>query len=70
MVLGVDVRAARLTGPAEFLPLQVLVADTGKRPPSHPVFLALGQTLKELELPKEPFDDLLSAFLQDTEKSR
>lgn len=47
-----------------------MLADIGKRPPSHPVFLALGATLKELDLPKEPFDDLLSAFLQDTEKSR
>ncbi|MDD5302262.1 MAG: squalene synthase HpnC [Elusimicrobia bacterium] len=47
-----------------------MLADTGKRPPTHPVFLALGATLKELDLPKEPFDDLLSAFLQDTEKSR
>jgi squalene synthase HpnC len=47
-----------------------MLADTGKRPPTHPVFLALGETMKELELPKEPFDDLLSAFLQDTEKSR
>src|SRR5271170_128291 len=28
------------------------------------------QSLKELSLPKEPFDDLLSAFLQDTEKKR
>jgi squalene synthase HpnC len=46
------------------------LADIGKRPPRHPVFLALGATLRELELPKEPFDDLLSAFLQDTEKSR
>jgi squalene synthase HpnC len=41
-----------------------------KTPPSHPVFLALGATMKELDLPKQPFDDLLSAFLQDTEKSR
>ncbi len=47
-----------------------MLADIGKRPPSHPVFLALGATLKELDLPKEPFDDLLSAFLQDTEKNR
>ena len=46
------------------------LADIGKRPAAHPVFLALEHTLKELELPKEPFDDLLSAFLQDTEKSR
>jgi len=39
--------------------------EVGRKPPSHPVFLALGQTLRELNLPKEPFDDLLSAFLQD-----
>jgi squalene synthase HpnC len=44
--------------------------EIGSRPPSHPVFLALGETLRELDLPKRPFDDLLSAFLQDTEKSR
>lgn len=44
--------------------------EIGSKPPSHPVFLALGATLKELDLPKEPFDDLLSAFLQDTEKRR
>ncbi len=45
-----------------------MLADIGGRTPTHPVFLALGATLKELELPKEPFDDLLSAFIQDTEK--
>jgi squalene synthase HpnC len=44
--------------------------EVGVKPPSHPVFLALGATFKELDLPKQPFDDLLSAFLQDTEKSR
>lgn len=46
------------------------LAEIGERPPSHPVFLALGTTLRELDLPKKPFDDLLSAFLQDTEKRR
>lgn len=44
--------------------------EIGSKPPSHPVFLALGATFKELDLPKQPFDDLLSAFLQDTEKAR
>jgi squalene synthase HpnC len=44
--------------------------DIGSKPPSHPVFLALGATMKELDLPKQPFDDLLSAFLQDTDKKR
>ena len=42
----------------------------GKTPAVHPVFLALETTLKELGLPKEPFDDLVSAFLQDCEKKR
>src|SRR5438105_436599 len=36
--------------------------------PRHPVFVALGQTIRELDLPIQLFDDLLSAFLQDTEK--
>lgn len=42
----------------------------GKEPARHPVFLAMEGTLKELDLPREPFDDLLSAFLQDVEKRR
>jgi len=40
------------------------------RTPSHPVFVALRRTLRELELPVELFDDLLSAFLQDVDKKR
>lgn len=35
-----------------------------------PVFEALGQTMREFQLPPEPFLDLLSAFKQDTEKKR
>lgn len=46
------------------------LADIGAAPPDHPVFLALAETIRELSLPKQPFDDLLSAFLQDTEKKR
>lgn len=42
----------------------------GTEKPRHPVFLALGATLKELDLPRELFDDLLSAFLQDVDKKR
>jgi phytoene synthase len=38
--------------------------------PRHAVFVALKHTLSELALPVQPFDDLLSAFLQDTEKKR
>ena len=44
--------------------------SAGREPASHPVFVALASTLRELELPVQPFDDLLSAFLQDTEKKR
>ena len=46
------------------------LAEAGTKPAEHPVFLALAATLSELDLPKQPFDDLLSAFLQDTEKMR
>jgi phytoene synthase len=42
----------------------------GERPATHPVFLAMAVSLKELDLPKQPFDDLLSAFLQDVDKRR
>lgn len=38
--------------------------------PRHPVFLALKHTIRELDLPVQLFDDLLAAFLQDTEKKR
>src|SRR5882672_782062 len=30
--------------------------EAGTKAPTHPVFAALGATLKELDLPKEPFD--------------
>ncbi len=46
------------------------LSEVGEKPATHPVFVALGDTLRTLELPKQPFDDLLSAFLQDTEKKR
>lgn len=36
----------------------------------HPIFIALGQTVRELDLPKRPFDDLLDAFRQDQVKTR
>jgi squalene synthase HpnC len=35
-----------------------------------PIFMALAETVKHLEIPKEPLLDLLSAFKQDTEKDR
>jgi len=33
--------------------------------PRHPVTLALQQTVAEFELPRQPFDDLLAAFVSD-----
>jgi squalene synthase HpnC len=35
-----------------------------------PIFVALGETVRRLSIPKELLLDLLSAFRQDTEKSR
>ncbi len=32
---------------------------------SHPVFVALGRTIREFGIPREPFADLISAFEQD-----
>jgi squalene synthase HpnC len=44
--------------------------NINQKTPTHPVFIALKETLKTLNLPVQPFDDLLDAFLQDTVKSR
>jgi squalene synthase HpnC len=38
--------------------------------PRHPVFVALTETVHTLEIPKEPFADLLRAFRQDQTVSR
>lgn len=44
--------------------------DIGRKPATHPVFVALEDSVKTLNLPLEPFDDLLSAFLQDVDQKR
>jgi len=36
----------------------------------HPVFVALAETVKQLEIPPEPFHDLIAAFRQDQFKTR
>jgi squalene synthase HpnC len=36
----------------------------------HPVFVALGETIRALSIPKEPFADLLTAFRQDQTVTR
>jgi squalene synthase HpnC len=46
------------------------LADIGKEEPKHPVFVALAGTISELGLPKELFDELLCAFIEDCGKSR
>lgn len=37
---------------------------------SHPIFIALAETVRELRLPIQPFRDLLSAFKQDVVQAR
>jgi squalene synthase HpnC len=38
--------------------------------PSHPVFVALAATVREFDIPAEPFTDLLKAFRQDQQVHR
>ena len=38
--------------------------------PRHPVFIALRETIREFDIPREPFADLLTAFRQDQTVSR
>ncbi len=40
------------------------------KPPSHPVFVALGETVRRHDLPAEPFGDLIDAFIQDQTVTR
>lgn len=47
---------------------QLHVAISGET--THPIFLALANTIRVCDLPVSLFDDLLSAFLQDLDKNR
>ena len=38
--------------------------------PRHPVFVALRETIREFDIPREPFVDLLTAFRQDQRTTR
>jgi squalene synthase HpnC len=38
--------------------------------PRHPVFIALRETIREIDIPREPFADLLTAFRQDQTTGR
>ncbi|MCC6179355.1 MAG: squalene/phytoene synthase family protein [Chloroflexi bacterium] len=42
----------------------------GPTPPVHPALLALGETIRAFDLPKQPFLDLIAANLQDQRVSR
>jgi squalene synthase HpnC len=44
--------------------------ELGSRPPEHPVFAALGRTVREFALPAALLDDLIAACLQDGAQSR
>lgn len=46
--------------------LEAMYAGTSR----HPVFVALDETVREFEIPKQPFADLLTAFRQDQRVSR
>ena len=41
-----------------------------ERRPSHPVFVALAPTIREFDIPAQPFRDLLTAFRQDQTVNR
>ncbi|MBD3672395.1 MAG: squalene synthase HpnC [Planctomycetaceae bacterium] len=44
------------------------LAACEKGDPKHPVFVALRETIHEYEIPREPFENLISAFEQDQTK--
>ena len=43
---------------------------SNNRSPRHPVFVALAETVREFEIPKREFTDLLTAFRQDQSVAR
>ncbi len=44
--------------------------DRNRVGPRHPVFVALRETIREFDIPREPFADLLTAFRQDQTTGR
>ncbi len=45
--------------------LQAVAAVPNRIGPRHPVFVALRETIRDCDIPREPFADLLTAFRQD-----
>lgn len=49
---------------------ELLRSIYGGHAPSHPVFVALAQTVERHRIPIDPFDNLLEAFIQDQTQTR
>ena len=51
---------------------KLTAAKSGRDPisPRHPVFIALRETIRECDIPRQPFADLLTAFRQDQKVTR
>jgi squalene synthase HpnC len=66
-----DDLADEMQSPAESLRLLAWWAGQLDDPaPRHPVFIALRETIREKQVPREPFRDLLVAFRQDQTRTR
>lgn len=72
-----DDLADELPSPAESLALldwwqsELLALYASPSPaPRHPVFIALKETIRQFDIPRQPFLDLLAAFRQDQAKFR
>ncbi|TWU42059.1 squalene synthase HpnC [Novipirellula artificiosorum] len=59
-----------LAAAAELTAFQSALDATFAGNPPAGIFPALGDTIRRFDLPKKPFDDLLSAFQQDQSKTR
>jgi squalene synthase HpnC len=47
-----------------------IVGKTDRKQAAHPVFIALGETVRQFKIPPDPFVDLLVAFRQDQRVTR
>ena len=63
-------RGAGVAQPAEGERDRQAETGPGEAQPRHPVFVALRETIRECDIPRQPFADLLQAFLQDQRVAR
>ena len=61
---------ATYLGMAEAAPTAAAQIERNKVGPRHPVFIALRETIRDFEIPRKPFADLLTAFRQDQTVTR